>query len=107
MTTQMVYCTIYCTIIVVKEDEDMPSINYSNARQNFKELISKVNEDSVTYTIITKEDKNAVILAEKDYNAILETMYLQSNPANVSHLNKSIQELNQNDTITVEIDDNE
>ena len=73
----------------------MPSINYSNARQNFKELISKVNEDSVTYTITTKEDKNAVILAEKDYNAILETMYLQSNPANVSHLNKSIQELNQ------------
>ena len=62
----------------------MPSINYSNARQNFKELISKVNEDSVTYTITTKEDKNAVILAEKDYNAILETMYLQSNPANVS-----------------------
>ena len=50
----MVYCTIYCTIIVVKEDEDMPSINYSNARQNFKELISKVNEDSVTYTIINE-----------------------------------------------------
>ena len=27
----------------------MPSVNYSNARQNFKELITKVNEDSVAY----------------------------------------------------------
>ena len=35
----------------------MPSVNYSNARQNFKELITKVNEDSVAYTITTRKMK--------------------------------------------------
>lgn len=105
MTTEWTHCTINCTMF--KGAVNMPSVNYSNARQNFKELITKVNEDSVAYTITTKENENAVILAEKDYNAMLETMYLQSNLANVSHLNQSIMELNHNQTITIEIDDNE
>ncbi len=105
MTTERNNCTINCTTF--KGAVNMPSVNYSNARQNFKELITKVNEDSVAYTITTKENENAVILAEKDYNAMLETMYLQSNLANVSHLNQSIMELNHNQTITIEIDDNE
>ena len=105
MTTERTHCTINCTM--VKGAVNMPSVNYSNARQNFKELITKVNEDSVAYTITTKENENAVILAEKDYNAMLETMYLQSNLANVSHLNQSIMELNHNQTITIKIDDNE
>lgn len=105
MTTERNRCTINCTTF--KGAVNMPSVNYSNARQNFKELITKVNEDSVAYTITTKENENAVILAEKDYNAMLETMYLQSNLANVSHLNQSIMELNHNQTITIEIDDNE
>ena len=105
MTTERTHYTINCTMF--KGAVNMPSVNYSNARQNFKELITKVNEDSVAYTITTKENENAVILAEKDYNAMLETMYLQSNLANVSHLNQSIMELNHNQTITIEIDDNE
>lgn len=105
MTTERNHSTINCTTF--KGAVNMPSVNYSNARQNFKELITKVNEDSVAYTITTKENENAVILAEKDYNAMLETMYLQSNLANVSHLNQSIMELNHNQTITIEIDDNE
>lgn len=105
MTTERNHCTINSTTF--KGAVNMPSVNYSNARQNFKELITKVNEDSVAYTITTKENENAVILAEKDYNAMLETMYLQSNLANVSHLNQSIMELNHNQTITIEIDDNE
>ena len=105
MTTERTHCAINCAMF--KGAVNMPSVNYSNARQNFKELITKVNEDSVAYTITTKENENAVILAEKDYNAMLETMYLQSNLANVSHLNQSIMELNHNQTITIEIDDNE
>ena len=57
------HCTINCTTF--KGAVNMPSVNYSNARQNFKELITKVNEDSVAYTITTKENENAVILLKR------------------------------------------
>ena len=57
MTTERNHCTINCTTF--KGAVNMPSVNYSNARQNFKELITKVNEDSVAYTITTKENENA------------------------------------------------
>ena len=59
--------------------------NYSFVRDNFREMIDKVNDDSDTITITTK-DHNAVLMSENDYDAIMETLYLQQNPANAKHL---------------------
>ena len=82
----------------------MTVMNYSNARKNFKGLIDKVNDDQEAVTITTKEH-NAVLISEDEYNQYLETIYLLNNPSNAKHLSESINQLNQEETTTVDIDE--
>lgn len=77
---------------------------YSNARKNFRSLIKQVNDNSETVTITTNEE-NAVLMSESDYNAIMETLYLQQNPANAAHLKRSIEQLEKGNSVQVEIDE--
>lgn len=67
----------------------MKVTTYSNARSNFRKIIDIVNEDSEPYTITTNTH-NAVILSEQDYNSMIETLYLQSTPANAERLQKRL-----------------
>ncbi|WP_147803979.1 type II toxin-antitoxin system Phd/YefM family antitoxin [Alkalicoccus halolimnae] len=82
----------------------MTVMNYSNARKNFKELIDKVNDDHEAVTITTRE-RNAVLISEDEYNQYLETIYLLNNPSNARHLSDSINQLKQDETTTVDIDE--
>ncbi|PRO66084.1 type II toxin-antitoxin system Phd/YefM family antitoxin [Alkalicoccus urumqiensis] len=82
----------------------MSVMNYSNARKNFKQLIEKVNDDKEAITITTKE-RNAVLISEEEYNQYMETIYLISNPSNADRLSESIQQLNDQNTTTVDIDE--
>jgi len=66
--------------------------NYTFVRDNFRDMINKVNDDSDTITITTK-DRNAVLMSEDDYDAIIETLYLQQNPSNAKRLAESIENL--------------
>ncbi|MDK7284328.1 type II toxin-antitoxin system Phd/YefM family antitoxin [Staphylococcus pettenkoferi] len=81
----------------------MSVTTYSNARRNFRELINQVNDNSESVTITTN-NKNAVLLSEEDYNAIMETLYLQQSPANARHLAQSISEYENNKTRKVDIE---
>ena len=81
----------------------MTVVTYSNARRDFRSLIDKVNDDSDSVTITTN-NHNAVLLSENDYNAIMETLYLQQSPSNARHLAKSIDDLERGNTIEVDID---
>jgi antitoxin YefM len=83
----------------------MSVTTYSNARKNFRSLINKVNEDSEAVTITTNEN-NAVLMSEEDYNSIMETLYLQQNPANADHLAQSIEQAKQGSTIKINLEDN-
>lgn len=83
----------------------MSVMTYSNARKNFRAVIDRVNDDAEAVIVTTKDEKNAVIISESDYNAIMETLYLTSNPFNAQHLNESITQLNNGQTVEVEIND--
>lgn len=83
----------------------MSVITYSNARENFRTIIDKVNEDSEPYIITTKDNINAVLISESDYNSMMETLYLLTNPSNAKHLTESIHQVNQGKTIEVNLDD--
>lgn len=76
---------------------------YSNARKNLRSLIDKVYEDSEA-VIITTNENNAVLISEDDYNSIMETLYLQQNPANAAHLSESVEAVKREDTIKVDLD---
>ncbi|SCS29031.1 type II toxin-antitoxin system Phd/YefM family antitoxin [Staphylococcus caeli] len=84
----------------------MTIITYSNARKAFRKLIDKVNDDNDIVTITTN-DRNAVLMGEDDYNAIMETLYLQQTPANAQHLAQSIAEVEKAYMMEVDIDDYE
>ncbi|HCE77890.1 MAG TPA: type II toxin-antitoxin system prevent-host-death family antitoxin [Lachnospiraceae bacterium] len=66
----------------------MNSINATNARKNFYQLIKDVNLSSSPITITNTNGDNAVLISEADWNAIQETMYINSVP----HLAESILE---------------
>lgn len=76
--------------------------SYSYVRENFKDMINKVNDDSDTITITTK-NRNAVIMSEDSYNEIMEILYLQQNLANVKHLSESIENLERGNVKTKDI----
>lgn len=83
----------------------MSVTTYSNARKNFKSLIKQVNEDNDAITITTKENENAVLISESEYNKYIETIYLLQNSANAKRLNESIEQLEKGDLKEVSIDE--
>ena len=54
-------------------------LNATAARQNFFQLLSSVTETEEP-VYITAKTGNVVVLSEKDYNAIMETLCLNSIP---------------------------
>ena len=57
----------------------MYNINVTNARAKLYELIYMAIDDSEVINISTKNG-NAIIISEADYNSLLETLYLSSDP---------------------------
>ena len=58
----------------------MTNINITNLRKNLFEYINKAVEFNDVINVNTKSG-NAVIISEDDYNGLMETLYLSSNPA--------------------------
>lgn len=58
----------------------MTSISITKARANLYKTVSEVNEYSKPITITNNRGKNAVLVAEDDWLAIQETLYLNSIP---------------------------
>lgn len=57
----------------------MYNTNITSARNNLYQLINMALEDSEVVNVSTKNG-NAVILSEADYNSLLETLYLSTDP---------------------------
>lgn len=68
----------------------MRTINFSDARKNFKEVLDRVSNDA-DMTIITRRDADDVVLMSlSEWNSWKETEYLLSSPANARHLLESL-----------------
>ena len=57
----------------------MSTINITNARKDLYNLVENVNRYSEPILIVSKRG-NAVLISEDDWNAIQETLYLNSIP---------------------------
>lgn len=72
----------------------MRTINFSDARRQFKEVLDRVVDDA-DITIITRRDADDVVLMSlSEYNSWKETEYLLASPANARHLRESLAQLN-------------
>lgn len=71
----------------------MLAVNYSNARQNFKEYCDMANRDYETIIITRKQGGNVVMLSEEEYNNIIENSFVRSDKKAYERLLKSMEQL--------------
>lgn len=64
----------------------MNSITATQARANLFKIMTFVNENSQPMTLTNSRGKNVVLIGEDDWNAIQETIYLNSIPGMVDSL---------------------
>ncbi len=70
----------------------MKVVNFSEARNNLKNLLDQVVADA-DYAIISRRDADdAVVMSLDQFNALMETVHLLKSPANAAHLAKSIEQ---------------
>jgi antitoxin YefM len=68
----------------------MRVINFSDARNQFKQVIDQVVADCDVTIISRRDSDDAVVMSLDTYNSIMETFHLLKSPANVKHLEKSL-----------------
>ena len=73
----------------------MYTITYSHIRNHLAETMDKVIEDHIPIKVTRGNDKRVVILSEEDYDSMVETIYLFSNPKNADRLLKAMQEIDE------------
>jgi len=68
----------------------METITFSDARNQLKQVLDRVVEDS-DYTVITRRDAEpAVVMSLASFNSLMETVHLLRSPGNAAHLARSI-----------------
>ena len=68
----------------------MRVINFSDARNQFKQVIDQVVADSDVTIISRRDAEDAVVMSLDTYNSMMETVHLLKSPANVKYLEKSL-----------------
>lgn len=67
----------------------MLAVNYTTLRENMKTCFDEI-ADSCEPMIVTRKNKNMVIMSQDYYDSMMETVYLLNNPKNQEHLERSI-----------------
>jgi len=72
----------------------MAYVNVSDFRQNLAAHLDEV-ENSRAPLFVTRNNRKAmVVMSEEEYESMMETLHLTSNPANAQLLRESIAEMN-------------
>ncbi len=83
----------------------MDAINYTTARKNFAKTMDKVCDDHEPIIITRENAKPVVMMSLEDYNAIEETAYLLSSPANAKRIRESMKEVEEGNVIEKDLAD--
>ena len=68
----------------------MRVINFSDARNQFKQVIDQVVDDCDVTIISRRDADDAVVMSLDTYTSMMETFHLLKSPANLKHLEKSL-----------------
>lgn len=68
----------------------MEIVNYTQARQNFKDVLDRVTNDADCTVVVRRDGNDAVIMSKSHYDSIMETLYLMRSPANAKRLMESV-----------------
>ncbi len=81
--------------------------NYSDVRNNFKEICDKVVDDSEAVIVKRKDDRDVVVISLDEYSNMMENSYLRDNPVMHERLLHSMKQADSGDTIRVVAEDSE
>lgn len=82
------------------EHRNIPDVTtYSNARKNLASAMEQVCDSHEPLIITRSKAEPVVMLSLHDYNSLLETAYLLGNPANAHHLQKSFQQIDEEQAV--------
>lgn len=68
----------------------MKIISFAEANKDFRAVLDTVCASDKVITIKRPKSDDTVIMSLKNYNSLMETLYLLKSPANAAHLTKSI-----------------
>ena len=71
----------------------MRALSFTDARANLKAVMDKVVADRAPVAITRQRGEGVVLISQSEWEAIEETLYLLSSPANAKHLLDGIREL--------------
>jgi antitoxin YefM len=83
------------------EVNNMHSINFTDALKHFADTMKRVNDDAEPVRILRREAPDVVIVHAEEYEALIETVYLFSNPANAAHINESMKQAERGEFVKV------
>ncbi|EEV3619838.1 type II toxin-antitoxin system Phd/YefM family antitoxin [Escherichia coli] len=80
----------------------MLSITFSDARKHFAETMNRVTDDAEPVRVIRRDAPDIIMIDAGEYEALIETVYLFSNPANAAHINESIDQAERGEFVEVD-----
>lgn len=83
----------------------MIATNYSNVRNNFKEVCDRVVRDSDIAVITRKNDENVVLMSQAHYDNLIENLYIRDSKANYERLKESIKQAEDGKLIRFEVEE--
>jgi len=68
----------------------MRIINFTEARNNLREVLDQVVEDADVTVIARRDAPDAVVMSLDHYSSLAEMVHLLGSPANAAHLARSV-----------------
>ena len=79
----------------------MHTITFSDARKYFADTMNRVTNNAEPVRVMRSNAPDIVMIDASEFEAMLETIYLFSNPTNAAHLNESLAQLERGEVVTV------
>ncbi len=79
------------------------TITYTSLRQNLSSVLSKIELNKERFFVTRKQHADVVMIARDDYESMIETLHLLSNPANASRLNEALKQDREGKYVKVKI----
>lgn len=86
----------------------MDAVSYSTFRRNLRSYLDKTRDDAEPLLVTSKDpDSNVVVINARDYDNLMENLYVLSNPYLTEKLTKSVEQFRRGNVRIHELEDDD